>query len=62
MEKVKFFVRIDESKKTGRAYAMLCADLGYTVKALTFDSQLIAEIMRVSVADLMSLDKGKYDI
>lgn len=62
MEKAKFFVTIGESKKTGRPYTMLQVDLGYATKAVTFDSNLIAEIMRKSVADLMSMDKGKYNI
>lgn len=57
-----FFVTIGESKKSGRPYAMLSVDLGYAKKAISFDMQLIAEIMRLSVADLLSLDKGTYDI
>lgn len=58
----KFYVIIGESKKTGRPYAMLQVDLGYTSKAVTFDSQLIAEIMGIAVADLFILGNGRHEI
>ena len=60
--KNQFFVTIGESKKSGRPYAMLQVDLGYATKAITFDSNLIAEIMQVSVHDLFAMGAGKYEI
>ena len=44
--------------KTGKPYYCLCCDLGYTTKALTFDLSLIAELLGMSVVELVAKFKG----
>lgn len=39
--------------QSGKEYFSLCADLGYCVKVLSFDRYLCAEILGLSVADMV---------
>ena len=50
-----FYVMLRTSQKTGKLYAALYADLGYTQKPISFDRYLIAELLKVSVVDLMCM-------
>lgn len=58
----KLFVSIFQSKRSGKPAYALVLDLGYTRKFLSFDTSLIAEILGVSVFDLLSLEYGDYEI
>lgn len=55
MEK-KIIAKKFTSKKSGKPCAALVVDLGYTQKFLTFDFTIVAEVLGVSVADLVSRD------
>lgn len=39
--------------QVGKEYFSLCADLGYCVKFLSFDRHLCAEMLGLSVADMV---------
>ena len=49
---------IFKNSKSGKPISMLCVDLGYRKLALSFDDVVIAEIMGVSVGELI---KNKLD-
>lgn len=46
------------TNKFGKKSARLVADLGYRQVVLSWDIQLCAEILRVSVADLLNAENG----
>lgn len=50
-----FYVMLRTSQKTGKLYAALYADLGYTQKPICFDRYIIAELLKISVVDLMAM-------
>lgn len=50
MNKIKVVVK---NNKAGKKYAALVCDLGYTQKYLSFDSYLCAEILGITVRELM---------
>lgn len=50
MNKLKVLIK---NNKDGKKYAALVCDLGYTQKYLSFDSYLCAEILGISVRELM---------
>lgn len=56
----KPFIEIFVSKK-GNKCACLKYNLGYAKKAVTFDTALIAELLGISVPELMSKDIGQYE-
>lgn len=56
----KPFIEIFISKK-GAKCACLKYNLGYAKKAVTFDTALIAELLGISVVELMSKELGQYD-
>ena len=56
----KPFIEIFVSKK-GNKCACLKYNLGYAKKAVTFDTALIAELLGISVSELMSKDIGQYE-
>ena len=60
--KKSLFVSIFQSKRTGKPTYALVLDLGYTKKYLSFDTCLIAEVLQMSVFDLLGLDYGDYQI
>ena len=49
---------IFKNTKNGKPISMLCVDLGYRKLAISFDDVVIAEIMGVSVGELI---KTKLD-
>lgn len=50
MNKFKIVVK---NNKAGKKYSALVCDLGYTQKFLSFDSYLCAEILGITVRELM---------
>lgn len=48
-----FYVKVFKTKK-GTLCACLRCNLGYADKLITFDTQLIAEILGISVRELLS--------
>lgn len=58
MKKVKFSVEVGVSKKNGEKYAVLVADLGYCRKYLNFKRQDLAELLGLSVFELMESPSG----
>lgn len=59
---MKVVVEVSISKKSGNQYAALVADLGYRKAYLSFDTNLIAEILNCSVRDVFDLDIGTYNV
>lgn len=59
---MKLNIIVKKSEKTGKLYRSLVVDLGYRQATLTFDDNLIAEIMGVSVGALYSLPIGAREI
>lgn len=60
-KKCVFLVRVFMSKKGNKTYA-LCADLGYTVKFLTFNQNDVAELLRIPVSELIDKPVGDYPV
>ena len=50
---MKIIIKKAKSEKTNREYIWMYVDLGYTKKALTFKAADIAEMLRISVDELM---------
>lgn len=59
--KVTFKVKIFTSKKGNKAFA-LCACLGYRDAFVSFDQNVISEILHVSLVDLFDKPIGEYPI
>lgn len=51
---MKIIVEKAKSKTTEREYIWMYVDLGYTKKALSFKAPDIAEMLRISVEELMN--------
>lgn len=60
--KKSLYVSIFQSKRSGKPTYALVLDLGYTRKFLSFDTCLVAEVLQMSVFDLLNLDYGDYPI
>lgn len=59
---MKFYVEIKKTKDGAGRYASIKCDLGYTQKIVNINRQDIAEIMGISVTDLMTKPIGKYNL
>lgn len=59
---MKLILIVKKSEKNGKTYRQLCCDLGYRVATLTFDDNLIAELLGYSVAYLYSLSCGELNV
>lgn len=57
-----FYVKKFVSKKTGKLVSALCANLGYTTKYISFDSDLLAELLALSRFDFAVLPAGDYEV
>ena len=51
---MKIVIEKAKSEKTKREYIWMYVDLGYTKKALSFKPSDIAEMLRISVEELMN--------
>lgn len=51
---MKYFIKVAKSEKTGKMYACLVCDLGYRMVNISFDTNLCAELLGVSIKDLLS--------
>lgn len=49
----KLFIKVAKGKND-QNYSALCVDMGYCIKYLSFDRYTCAEILNMSVADLLS--------
>lgn len=58
----KLFVSVFTSRKSGNKTYALILDLGYSRKYLSFDIQLIAEVLGLRVVDLYDIELGEYTI
>lgn len=58
----KLIVNIGVSKKTGNKYTGLSLYTGYRYVQLSWDSNLCAELLGVSVQSLFDMDTGKYEV
>lgn len=56
------FLRRAVSTKTNRVYAALMVELGYKQLSLTFNEQTIAEVLGISVAQLVALPQGDIEL
>lgn len=61
-KKMKMYVQVEISKKSGSKYVALVLDLGYRKAFLSFDSNLCAEVLQISVQQLMTGDCGEYPV
>lgn len=57
---MKLILRKAISKKSNNPYVALMVDLGYVKKFLSFSANDIAEILGMSVIDLMNKPDGDY--
>lgn len=55
-------VEVFVSKKTNKKCSAVVADLGYRKAFLSFDINLIAELLNCSVRDVYELDVGTYKV
>lgn len=55
-------VEVFNSKKTGKKCAALVIDLGYRKAFVSFDVNLIGELLNCSVRDVYDLEHGTYTI
>lgn len=60
--KKSLYVSIFQSKRSGKPTYALVLDLGYVKKFLSFDTCLVAEVLQMSVFDLLNLDYGEYEV
>ena len=62
MSKIKsLYVSVFQSRKGNKTFALV-ADLGYARKFLSFDVQLLAEILGLPVVELYDMPLGNYEI
>lgn len=59
---MNIFLRRAVSTKTNRGYTSLMVELGYKQLSLSFNEQTIAEVLGVSVAQLVSLPQGDINL
>lgn len=57
-----FYVKKFVSKKSGKLVSALCADLGYTTKYISFDVDLLAELLALSRFEFANLPAGVYTV
>lgn len=60
-KKVSFGVDVFTSKKGNKAFALV-ANLSYRKAYVSFDQNLIAELLHVSLVDLFDMVNGYYDL
>lgn len=60
--KNKVFVKVFNSKKSGKKCFALMIDLGYCQRTLSWDTYLIAEVLRVPVCAISDMDIGEYPV
>lgn len=58
--KLKIYVK--KSEKNGKTYRMLVVDLGYREATISFDDNIIAEILGVSVGSLYAYPVGVREV
>lgn len=56
-----FKVRVFNSKKGAKCHALVC-DLGYRVAYVSFDLNLCAELLKMSISEAYSLANGDYNL
>ncbi len=56
---MKIYYEKKVSTKTQRPYDCLYVNLGYRTATLSFDRQLISELLHMNLADLYNLPAGK---
>lgn len=49
---MKIYVELKTSKKTGNPYVALCLDLGYRKAMISYDYNLCAEVLKMSVGQM----------
>ena len=62
MEKFDLVVKKAVSAKTGKVYFCLVLKMGYRDAFLSYDYNLCAESLRLSVPELFDLDNGEYPV
>ena len=62
MEDFKLVVKKAISSKTGKPYSCLVLKMGYRDAVLSFDFNLCAEALRLSVTELFDLENGEYPV
>lgn len=62
MADFKLFVKKATSSKSGKVYFCLVLKMGYRDALLSFDYNLCAEALRVSVPELFDLENGEYPV
>lgn len=58
----KLVVKKAVSSKTGKPYTCLVLKMGYRDAVLSFDFNLCAEALRMSISDLFDLPDGDYPV
>lgn len=62
MENFKLVVKKSLSAKTGKPYSCLVLKMGYRDAHLSFDFNLCAEALRISIPELFDLPDGEYPV
>ena len=62
MEKFNLVVKKAISAKTGKPYSCVVLKMGYRDAVLSFDYNLCAEALRMSIPDLFDLPDGEYPV
>lgn len=55
---MKLYVEIRQTKDGKRTYPCLCADIGYAIRVLSYDSFLCVELSKLTAEDLLSRPVG----
>lgn len=58
---VRMYVSVFQSSRGNKTFALI-ADLGYTKKYLSFDTQTLAELLGIPVVELYSKEYGEYEV
>ena len=59
---MKVVVETFISKKSGKKCSAVVLDLGYRKAFLSFDANLIGELLNCSVRDVFELEVGTYEV
>lgn len=62
MEKFELVVKKAISVKTGKPYTCFVLKMGYRDAVLSFDLNLCAEALRMSIPELFDLPDGEYPV
>lgn len=57
-----FKIVIGIGKNSNKKYSALVCDLGYRKAFCNFDTQLCAELLNMTIPDMMNLSVGEYEI